>query len=219
MFKRTNPGFYWLYMPAILLILVTAITSYYSNIPISRFTRDPLAITGGNPFLGIISNIGVIIWSATIAICLFAYTLSITSKKSNDVLRFILFGGLISLILLLDDLFMLHERIYPKYFGIHEISLFLVYGALVLFYLFKFRKIVIKTDLVYLLLTAIFFSMSIVVDLLPEKTLYPWHHLFEDGFKFLGIVSWFGYLIAVCFKEVRSVAYAEETNRNVNTVN
>ena len=40
-------------MPAIFLILIVAIASYYLNIPIYRFTRDPLAIAGGHPFLGI----------------------------------------------------------------------------------------------------------------------------------------------------------------------
>ncbi len=199
-FTSSKAVFSWLYLPAIFLILIVAIASYYLNIPISRFTRDPLAITFGDPFLGIISNIGVILWSFTVAICFFSYVLLKTSKKSHDVLRFIMFGGCISLLLLLDDLFMFHERIYPEYFGISQKIVFLFYGVLLLFYLIKFRTIVIETDYVFLLLSTLFFALSILMDFLQSKFLLPWHHLFEDGPKFFGIVSWFGYHFSVCFK-------------------
>jgi hypothetical protein len=36
-----------------------------------------------------------------------------------------------------------------------------------------------------------FLAHSILVDFLPEDKV-PWHYLFEDGFKFLGIASWCG---------------------------
>ena len=140
--------FYGLYMLAIFLILIVAIASYYLNIPIYRFTRDPLAIAGGHPFLGIVSNIGVILWSATAAICFFSYAILKTSKKSHDARSFIVAGGFMSLLLLLDDLFMLHERIYPKYLGSSEIIVFLFYGSLLLLYLVKYRLYIIKTDLI-----------------------------------------------------------------------
>ena len=206
----------WLYMPAIFLILIVAIASYYLNIPISHFTRDPLAITGNHPFLGIISNVGAILWSFSVAICFFSYVLLKTSKESHDVLGFILFGGVISLVLLLDDLFMLHERIYPEYFWVSEKIVFVFYGVLILFYLVKFRRIIIETDFIFILLAVFFFALSILVDLLPESLL-PWHHLFEDGPKFFGIVSWFGYQLSVCFQEVQSAVCTVAPNKSINT--
>ncbi|MBT3190399.1 MAG: hypothetical protein HN736_11285 [Anaerolineae bacterium] len=205
-FRSSKVVLYWLYISAIFLILIVAVTSYYLNIPISHFTRDPLAITGGHPFLGFISNIGVILWSFSVAICFFSYVLLKTSKKPHDVLRYIMFGGFISLVLLLDDLFMLHENIYPKYFGVSEKITFILYGVLVLFYLVKFRKIIIETDFIFLLLALFFSMLSILVDLLPDSLLL-WHHLYEDGSKFFGVVSWFGYQFLACFQEVQSVDY------------
>ena len=214
-FISSKVFFYWLYIPAIFLILIVAIASYYLNIPISRFTRDPLAITDGHPFLGVVSNIGAILWSATVAICFFSYAILITYKKSHDVLSFIMFGGFISLLLLLDDLFMLHERIYPKYLGGSEKIVFLFYVSLLLLYLVKYRLIIIETDLIYLILAAFFFALSMLIDLLPESFL-PWHHLFEDGPKFIGIVSWFGYHFTICFKEVQSIAYTAAPDKSIN---
>ncbi len=215
-FISSKVFFYWLYIPAIFLILIVTIASYYLNIPISRFTRDPLAITGGHPFLGVVSNIGAILWSATVAICFFSYAILKTNKKSHDVLGFIMAGGFISLLLLLDDLFMLHEEILPKYLGGSEKIIFLFYGSLLLLYLVKYRLNIIETDLIYLILAAFFFALSILIDLLPESFL-PLHHLFEDGPKFIGIVSWFGYYFTVCFKEVQSVVYTAAPNKITNS--
>lgn len=121
-----------------------------------------------------------------------------TRKKPHDVLGFVIFGGFINLILFLDDLFMLHERIFPGYFGVSEKIVFLFYGVLILFYFVTFRKVVMETDFGFASLAIFFFTLSTLIDALPESLL-PWHHLFEDGFKFFGIVSWFGYQFSVCF--------------------
>ena len=215
-FNSHKVFFLWLYIAAILLILIVVIASYFLNIPISQFTRDPLAITKGHPFLGIISNVGVILWSFSVAICFFSYVLLKTSKKPNNVSRFIIFGGFISLVLLLDDLFMLHDRIYPKYFGVGEKIVFLFYGTLILFYLVKFRKIIKKTDFIFILLATSFFGLSILVDRLPQSLL-PWTHLFEDGPKFIGIVSWFSYQFSICLQEVQSVIYTTAPNKSINS--
>ena len=60
------------------------------------------------------------------------------------------------MLLLVDDLFMLHERIFPNQFGIDEIIVFLFYGLLFLVYLLLFRKVILETDHIYLSLTVFF---------------------------------------------------------------
>lgn len=149
------------------------------------------------------SNIGAVVWSFSAAICLFSYTLLRTRQESRDVAGFLLFGGCISLVLLLDDLFMLHEQFYPRYFGVGEKIVFSFYAALNLFYLAKFRTLIIESDFVLLLLALFFFALSMLLDLLPE-TSHPWYDLFEDGLKLFGIVSWFAYQFSVCLQEVQS---------------
>jgi hypothetical protein len=114
-----------------------------------------------------------------------------------------MFGGFISLALLFDDLFMFHERICPRYFGVGQKVVFLFYGSMILLYLVKFRKIIMETDFVFILLAIFFFALSMAVDSVSESLL-PWHHLFEDGSKYLGIVSWLGYQFSVCFQQVQS---------------
>ena len=214
--KPINPKLLILYIPAVILfIIVTLISSYYS-IPIEKFTRDPLAITGGHPFLGIISNIGCILWGSSATICFLSYLLLKTRQESLDTLGFIMLGGFISLILLLDDLFMLHEEILPKYLGIGEKYLFLLYGALILFYLVRHRRIIIETEIIYFILAISFFAISILVDRRQESFL-PMHYLFEDGAKFFGIVSWVGYHFSVCFREVQSTTNTLSPNKCINS--
>ena len=110
------------------------------------------------------------------------------------------------MLLLVDDLFMLHERIFPNQLGIDEIIVFLFYGLLFLVYLLLFRKLILETDHIYLSLTVFFFALSLLVDLLVPETLTPMYHLFEDGPKFFGIVSWFAYQFSVCLTEVETAA-------------
>lgn len=64
----------WL-VPAALLLLLVASGCYILDLPVSRFTRDPLAITEGHPLYGFVSNVGAILWSASAAFCFLAYVL------------------------------------------------------------------------------------------------------------------------------------------------
>lgn len=192
-----------IYFFSFTLLCLAAFISLHYRIPIAKFTRDPLAITGGHPFLGIISNIGAILWSSSAAFCLLSFSILREKQKSADTIGFIGFGGIISLVLLIDDFFMIHERIFPKYFGIHEKLLFILYGLLIILYFAHYIRIILTTEFLYLIFVFLFFGISLAVDSISESII-PMHHLFEDGAKFIGIVSWVSYQFSVCFQELQS---------------
>lgn len=200
--KGIRPVIQWMYIPAFILLLAAAAISYKFKIPISMFTRDPLAIVNGHPFYGMISNIGVLFWCASAAVCFFSYALLQRIENRPEILWFIFFGAIITSVLLLDDLFSLHEQIFPTYFFIREEITVSFYGILLLFYFTKFRKIILETNFFLLFLALLFFGISVLVDCIPHYLL-PWHPLFEDGPKFLGIIGWFSYFTTVCFREVK----------------
>lgn len=189
-------------LPALILLLGVAVSAYISKIPISQFTRDPLAITKGQPYFGLISNAGVMLWSFSCAISLFSYLVIKDKVESKKILNAIILGGLISSILLLDDLFMLHEIFYPIFFGLKEKVILMIYGAIFIYYLVKHKNLIIENNVAFIILTMMFWGLSILVDSIP-KTRIPWHHLFEDGFKFLGVVCWFGAQFLMCYKETK----------------
>ena len=203
-FKFTDPKaiISWLYALAVILLIMLAAASHGMDIPISRFVRDPMAIKTGHPLIGVLSNIGAILWSFSAAICWFAYFLLKKSHQSSSFTGFIFWGGVVSSVLLIDDFFMLHEML-EKYLKINEIIPLLFYGFLLVFYLIKYWRIIIATDYVYLALTLSFLAITFLTDRLSYD-LFSWFYILEDGAKFLGIISWLGYQFSVCYKGLES---------------
>ncbi len=207
-----------LYTPIVILVLLVVFLSLKTGIPISKFTADPAAIAGINPFIGVVSNIGILFWCASASICFFSFALLQKTRIRGNFPAFFLFSGFITSILLLDDLFLFHERnlnsreiIFPNSPFISQEVVYLSYIMLILFYLIRFRKIIIETDIVLLFLAFLFFGVSIIIDLFPIPVFD--NYLFEDGFKLFGIVSWFGYFVRVCFQVVKQ-GILQQTENN-----
>lgn len=189
-----------LYASTLVVILIFILIGFQLNIPITNLTRDPAAITGESPFLGGLSYVGVLMWCAATAICLFCFAVLQKKNVRGDLPSFFLFGGLFTLILLLDDLYLLHELVFPVYLNIPEKLTFLIYGLMALGYLVRFRKLILQTDFIVLALALGFFGSSIIVDLLD---LVPTS--IEDGLKILGIVGWFGYFSRTGFQMLEPI--------------
>ena len=99
---------------------------------------------------------------------------------------------------MLDDLFLVHESLVPMYLNVGERAMFAGYGLMTLLYLARFRTTILKTDFLILFAAFGFFGLSLVID--RHLVSLQEHHLFEDGFKLLGIVSWSSYYAAICIK-------------------
>ncbi len=193
-----------LYTPIVIVLLLVVFISFKTGIPIKKFTVDPATFARINPFIGVVSNIGILFWCASASICFFSCALLQKTRFRRDFPAFLLFSGFITSILLLDDLFLFHEKglssrkiIFPNASFISQEMVYFSYIIIILFYLIRFRKIIIKTDIVLLFLAFLFFGASIIIDSLFKN------YLFEDGFKLFGIVSWFGYFVRVCFQVVK----------------
>jgi len=183
-----------LYLPAGLILLAVYLVSVHTDTPVWMFTRDPADITHSSPFIGIVSNICILLWCATAAICFFA-CVALRNKAHEKMALFFLLSGLITSLLLLDDLFLLHERIFPQYFHWRQRYIYVSYVSIVLAYLVSFRKIIFENNFFILALALSFFFLSVVVDCISAKMgeALPYFHLYEDGFKLFGLASWLGF--------------------------
>lgn len=179
---------------AIGILLTGVLLSNFLDVPFGHFTRDPSTILPSSKFYyGFISNIGVLFWSFSSAICYYSYSLVKNEFTIINIKSFFLWSGTISLILLLDDFFLMHEIIFPRVFFLNEKIVFALYGILILIYLFKHQKLILgDTKYFYLIFSLAFFGLSLVFDFIPRFS-EKWHHIFEDGPKFIGIICWFGY--------------------------
>ena len=174
-----------LYTPIVILVLLVVFFSLKTGIPIGEFTKDPAVIVGTNPFIGVInpfigivSNIGILFWCASASICFFSFAVlqkSSSEKRAEGSFRlFFLFSGFVTSILLLDDLFLFHEGIFPKLseeiFSNPTISERVVYSGYAMmssFYILRFRRTILKTEWGILLLAFLFFGASIIMDVFP----------------------------------------------------
>ena len=67
--KSLFPILMGLYIPMLILVAMIVLVGLQLSIPMADLTRDPSATTGDSPFIGALSNFGVLFWCASVAIC------------------------------------------------------------------------------------------------------------------------------------------------------
>jgi len=136
---------------------------------------------------GFISNLGIMLWSATAAVCLFSAGV-FARINARALMWFALSAGLLNGWLALDDAFLLHENVLP-YFGIPQNLVLATYVALALAYAAASWRIILASDYVILLVAGTAVAMSLLVDTV-FSSLAPSLVYIEDSAKFFGIFSW-----------------------------
>ena len=189
-------------LPGIVLYVLAISLSAMAGIKGILVIRD-LAQTCDSPLgVGLISNLGYLLWIATAAIALFtAYaTPTYNQHKLKDLL---LCGGWFSFILCIDDMFLLHDR----YIG--QTFLYVVYAIFAFLIVFKFRDQLLKNGGEIFILAATLLAFSVltdkfqrdIADIMPIK--YETIQLFEEGVKFLGITTWLYFWWSASSKFIR----------------
>ena len=187
MIKFPSKLFYISILPSAILYIVTLYVSNIYNIKLSLVVRD-LAQTCGYPIgVGMISNIGILLWGAAASICLFT---TFSQEINSDSSKLLLLGGVFSGILCIDDFFLLHDR----YVGPDFLNL--TYLSISIFLLVRFRKILKRIGLFNLVISILFLGLSIFFDGVIQQIFnqsYDLTQLIEEGFKFLGIACWLNF--------------------------
>jgi hypothetical protein len=143
--------------------------------------RDPAQQTHQSSFLGFLSNIGNWLWISSAAICFFSATIGKSSLR-----KLLVFIGLLSTILAIDDFFLIHDRY------VNQNLCYLLYAFLaVTLFTLHFKKI-LKIDAFSFLLAGSLLALSILTDLiqLHIPLSYSKTQVIEEGFKFMGISIW-----------------------------
>ena len=183
--------------PAILLILAisTAFISavlfihFWKGASIGELTRDPVSVLCCSLYIGFLSQIGIFFWAASSAVCIFSAYVSPRNSYYTKLKSFLFAFGLLSLVLGIDDVFLLHEVFFPYYIGVQQEIVYIIYVGFTLFFLVKFHSIILKSEYILLGMALGFFGVSVALDIISSKNLY----IFEDGAKLIGLVSWLVY--------------------------
>ncbi len=202
-------------VPTLFVLAATQWATFQANLPPSFFSRDPTSTLNGHPLTGMQSTLGVLVWCAAAGICFFSFLVLQPTKNMKKYGGFLLMSGVISSVLALDDMFLIHEDLATRYLLLDEKVVFLAYGSLIVWYVVKYRRLILDSRYVLLVLAFSFFASSIAVDVFQNMWPSAWRIFFEDGFKLLGIATWSGYLITTCLQAVGStVALAPRAHRS-----
>ena len=205
------------YFPVCLFIFCIWLSTKIADISVYELVADPNEIGNIAPYSGMVSTIGVLFFGSIVSICFFtAYLFNKKDKSEQKWRLFFQASGCFVLLLLIDDVFQIHENFSTIIFGtgvdisktnktlqnILETIIFGCYGLLFVGYFVYFRKLINLTNCSYLVLSFIFFGLSLIVDMSPETI--AGHFILEEGFKLLGIVSLATYYIQVCYQKLKS---------------
>ena len=208
MFRPTNPEntvksslilITSIYVALSVLFISIVYIGNWSAIPLKFFTADPAHIFEVNPLIGVISNLGVLLWCSTACICFFAFFL-LKNHSSATYALFLLTSGILSTILLVDDLFMIHEYLVPHYLDGTDEYLYTFYLLYILFWGYYFWGQIMRSEYWLLLLAFLFLGGSVIGDLI-----FPYSdmsYFIEDALKFFGIVTWFIYFARLGYNRV-----------------
>ena len=173
-----------------------------NDVELDHFTQDPASIMDTPFYLGFFSYIGILFWCATATLCLFTRIfIDGTDESQNRKRRFLLYSGLISALLMFDDLFLMHELVFPVYFQIPKNVVYLIYMNILIVYMVLFRAELKDSEYLLLAVAAGLIGASQFVDSLPMPI--PEDSFLEDAVKLFGIVTWFTYYMRYCVQQVR----------------
>lgn len=178
------------FLPPLALMLGVAFQPWVAP---GDLLRDPLAVAEMTDncckvYFGAVSNLGIVLWMAGAAICLFAAAVIVTADRTDVMARFLLAGGLLTGFLGFDDLFLVHENVLPA-FGVPELVTYGAYGLLGLSYLVFFWRQIFANRFVMFGIAGTLLAISVTIDWVIH-TDASWRILLEDGAKIMGITAW-----------------------------
>jgi hypothetical protein len=180
-FRRVAPILVMVYAFTTAILSIVIFLGIENEIELDHFTQDPAAIMDTPFYLGFFSYIGILFWCGAAMICFFAHQLLPRSQENKRSISFLLYSGLISTLLMFDDLFLLHELVLPEYFYLPKNIVYLIYVNLIVFYLVLFRAELMETEFIVLVIASVLIGSSQFVDLLPMPI--PEDSFLEDAVK------------------------------------
>jgi hypothetical protein len=165
-----------------------------SGVKMAKLSMDPLAQLGQPFYLGMISNLGILLWMATASVTLFVSFHLKSGVANPQRANFLRWSGILSLVLMSDDLLMLHEQVFPQYLHIPGRLFYVAYMIYTIVFIMKFWRLILSQDnYKFLILAYFFFGMSIAIDI----DMFPGGIDIEDSFKILGLTTYAYYFISL----------------------
>lgn len=189
-----------IWVPLLVILGAALLLTSTTQVTVRQLTQDPTTVLEGPFYIGAISNLGNVLWTSAATVCLLS-AFALRSLVNDGWRRFLLVSGIFTVILLVDDLLLVHDEILPRYAGVSGELYGIAYVLGVLAFLGGFRHRIAGTNWPLLAAALACFGVSTVVDLgssrLSEIVAPSIVILAEDGTKILGIGTWLAYFVSV----------------------
>lgn len=200
--RRPLRGLLLVYLVVSVLFGVAWLMVKAGDESLEDLTRDIFSIARLPVYTAFMTHAAVFLWGSAGVIAVFTAAVLRVGSKDRAGAGFLLAGGLFSLVLMLDDFFLMHEWLVPRFLGLPEEVAFLVYGALGVVFLVVFRRAILAAEPGLLLLAGVLFAVSIGLDQLESREMIPQYWLPEDAVKLLGISTWWLFFSRASVREL-----------------
>jgi len=190
---RASLGALLVALSASAVVLVVWLVTRMQDIPFRSVAADPLVVADGPVYAGVLSNMGVLVWwtGASAAAILAPLLWREGDRRAG---RAVLALGAVTVVLAVDDLFLLHEQFGPNVLGVAQDTILAGYALGVVIVLVALRRFIAASAWPVLAVALVAFSTSVVADVLAEEET-GLHSVIEDGAKFVGIAAWTVFLV------------------------
>jgi hypothetical protein len=149
----------------------------------------------------LVSELGIIFWSAAAAVCLFTTLMLRLQKRNVSARRFLFQAGILTLFLLIDDVYLFHESVFTEYLHIRQRYVFLFYIVWVVSFLLLNRQVILASEYWILGVSFLLFGASLFFDNMHLYQHEPFtavitksrSTILEDAPKLAGIATWLLY--------------------------
>jgi hypothetical protein len=187
-------------------LVVLAVAGLQTQIPVAQLLSDPATVNGGMWYAGLISNLGAIGWTVAMTAAAGGAFVARVGGRPRSTISFLRGGALLGAMLLIDDLFQVHQRLLPREVGLSKPVVLLIElvlaGGWALTSIGELRR----TRWHLLVMAGGAFAVSLVVDQLIAGPESGARILVEDGAKFLGVLAWALYFVRTAADIVASIA-------------
>ena len=177
-------------------LLLLAAVWLQTRVPVPVLMKDPLAVaheakTCCHFYYGLVSNLGIMIWSAGAAVSLFAALLLFFADRPRAEMMFFTAAAAFTSWLALDDLFMIHEDVLPQ-LGVPEAVTYGLYAAAAAGYFLLSWRAILASRPALMASALVLLGTSVAIDVLVHSE-NTFRVFVEDGAKFLGILAWMSF--------------------------
>ena len=184
------------------VLLITWGISSLRALPIEYLLEDAASLLGYDQFIGFLTPIGAVVLAAGVGAVLL---LAVVKKKDmnqgdRQIFMALVFLAGVSLFFLLDDLFLLHERVFTGLFQIGEHRIFLIYGLVFVILFFIHHKGILSGPIVFLMISILLFGVSMASDFLTDKISFGSAmtsslKMLEESAKLGGYLFWTAFIL------------------------